>query len=270
LVTITNVVTVVVTNYVTVTVTNAPIVAKVSEQPGAKPAEKAGAKPAPPAPPKNPWSGSMAVGVTITRGNSSTTLATFSGQGDRKTKEDEVLLGLDAAYGEASGVKNTEQIHGFGQYNRKATDGFYWGARLDGLNDQIAEINYRLTLAPLGGYHIIDRTNTSLSVELGPGYVYQDQNDNGTNRTQSYATLRGAERFEHKFDAKARIWQTFEIDPQVDDFNNYYVNAEVGAEAALTKRTSLRLVLDDTYYNIPATDRKKNDLKLVGSVAYKF
>jgi hypothetical protein len=32
----------------------------------------------------------------------------------------------------------------------------------------------------------------------------------------------------------------------------------------------LRVYLDDTYNNVPAPGRKKNDLKLVAAVAYKF
>jgi putative salt-induced outer membrane protein YdiY len=68
------------------------------------------------------------------------------------------------------------------------------------------------------------------------------------------------------------LWETAEILPQVDDFNNYIVNFEIGVEADLnsSKKLALRVYLDDTYNNVPAAGRKKNDLKLVAAVAYKF
>ncbi len=214
----------------------------------------------------SPWTTSAAAGLTLTRGNSKTLLATANLGSERKTADDQVLLGADATYGETSGVKNSESLHGFGQYNRQATTDFYYGLRLDALHDAIADVNYRLTLAPLVGYYLIKQTNTTLTVEAGPAFVYHEQG----HITKGYATLRLGERFEHKFTATTRLWQTFEILPQVDKFDNYYINAEIGVESALTKHVSMRTYLQDTYYNIPAAGREKNDIKLVAAIAYKF
>ena len=58
--------------------------------------------------------------------------------------------------------------------------------------------------------------------------------------------------------------------PQVDRPDNFLVNTEVGAEAALTKRLSLRTVVQDNFANDPAPGRKDNDVKLVSGLAYKF
>jgi hypothetical protein len=71
---------------------------------------------------------------------------------------------------------------------------------------------------------------------------------------------------------RSRLWQTVELLPQVDDFNNYIVNAEIGIEADLSqnKRFSLRSFLQDTYNNVPAVGRERNDAKLVTAIACKF
>jgi len=71
---------------------------------------------------------------------------------------------------------------------------------------------------------------------------------------------------------RARVWQTAEFLPQVDDLNNYIINAEVGIEADLntTGKLALRAYLQDTYNNVPAKGREKNDAKLVAAIAYKF
>ena len=59
---------------------------------------------------------------------------------------------------------------------------------------------------------------------------------------------------------------------------NYIVNFELGAEAPLSKKLSLRAVLSDTYDNQPAEvtgaagtkTRLKNDVKITAGLAYKF
>ncbi|GEM_PF-311985 len=221
----------------------------------------------PPPPPVRPkWESSAAIGLTLTRGNSKTELFTGNLLTQKKTPQEEWLFGADAAYGRDHDIKNTETLHGFGQYNNLFDGRFYWGIRLDGMHDAIAAIHYRVTLAPLAGYFLIKQKNTTLAVEAGPALVYQKQGE----VTRGYMSLRGAERFEHKFTPRTRLWETFEILPQVDNFNYYVINAEIGLEATVTARTSLRTYLQDTYYSIPAPGREKNDVKLVSAIAYKF
>ena len=220
----------------------------------------------PVAPATPPWTGSAAAGLTFTRGNSRTLLATVNLEAQHKWDLNELLLGADGTYGKSSGVKNAESIDGKAQYNRLLTERLYYGAKVDALSDAIASINYRLSISPLAGYYLIKGTNDTLAVEAGPGFVVQKLGAT----TRGYATLRLGERFEHKFSATAKLWQNFEIIPQVDKFNNYYVNAEIGIESAISKDWSLRSYIQDTYYNIPAPGRLKNDIKLVTGIAYKF
>ena len=85
-----------------------------------------------------------------------------------------------------------------------------------------------------------------------------------------YWTLRFAERFEHKLSKAARVWQSLEYLPQVDDFGNYVLNAELGLEAALTEKLSLATFVQDTYRSEPAPGREENDLKWVTGVKYRF
>src|ERR1017187_9033978 len=85
------------------------------------------------------WQSSAAAGVTITRGNSSTLLATLGAVTGKKWDDNEISLGIDGAYGTSkiSGVSQTTaaQIHGFAQYNRLFTEKFYGYLRVEGLND---------------------------------------------------------------------------------------------------------------------------------------
>jgi putative salt-induced outer membrane protein len=217
-------------------------------------------------PPKYPWVSSAAIGLTLTRGNSDSILTSASVGTQRKTPDNEYIFGADASYGKNDGVENSETLHGIAQYNRLFSERWYGYVHLEGLHDGIADLKYRFTLSPGAGYYFVKETNTTLAGEAGPAIVFERL---GTNDS-TYATLRLAERFEHKFNDRARMWQSVEFLPQIDQTDNYLVNAEIGIEASITKRLSLRAVLQDNFVNIPAAGRKSNDLKLISGLAYKF
>lgn len=215
---------------------------------------------------KSDWETSAAVGFTLTSGNSDTLLLTGNMLGVRKWDRNELNLGADGAYGETEDVKNAESLHGFAQYNRLFTERFFGYLRLDALHDAIADVEYRVGFSPGVGYYFIKNDKTNLRGEVGPGFIYEKQGDDET----GYFTLRLAERFEHKFNERVKLWQSLEVIPQVDDFDNYLVNAEIGVDASLTAQLSLVTYLQDTYDHDPAPDREKNDLKLVTAIKYKF
>lgn len=223
----------------------------------AKPAEE---------PKKTAWETSAAIGATLTRGNSKTLLVTGNILSEKKWTQNELRLGADAQYGEDHDVKNAESIHGFGQYNRLFTDRFFGYFRLDALHDAVADVEYRLTLSPGVGYYFVKNDTTTLSGEFGPGYIYEKLG----NSTHSYPTLRIAERLEHKINERVKLWESIEFLPQVDKFENYIINAEVGVDTSLTKKLFLSVFATDTYHSEPAPGREKNDLKLVTALKYKF
>jgi putative salt-induced outer membrane protein len=212
------------------------------------------------------WESAVTFGVTLTSGNSDTLLATSTFATHRNNPTNEWMFGADASYGENNAVKSAEILHGFGQYNHLFTERWFGYLRADGLHDGISDVRYRVTLSPGAGYYFIKTKATFLAGEAGPGVVFEKLD--GENKT--YLTPRLAERFEHKMDDHTRIWQNLEFLPQADKPDNFLVNAEVGVEAALTKKLSLRTVVDDTYANIPAPGRKNNDVKLISGLAYKF
>lgn len=220
------------------------------------------------------WESSAAAGLTLTRGNSETLLGTVDVVTGKKWDHNELSLGADGAYAQSKtdGKDHTtaNSVHGFAQYNRLVNDRFYGYGRIEALHDEVADITYRFTFSPGVGYYFIKETRMDLSGEVGPGFIYE-KTGSGTNVTeQTYATLRVGEKFNYKLSEHARIWQKAEFLPQVDDFNNYIINSELGIEADLTKSFSLRSFVQDSFDNQPAPGRKQNDLKWVTAVAYKF
>lgn len=216
---------------------------------------------------KYPWKSSVTAGLTLTEGNSDTVLLTMKFLTDKKDPVNEYNFDVDGAYGENDSVKSAETLHGFAQWNHLFSEKFYGYLRVEGLHDGIADVQYRVTTGPGVGYYLIKDTQTTLSTELGGSSVLQKLGD----VTSDYETLRLAESFEHKFKTYgARVWENAELLPQVDDFNNYLINSEIGIEAALGKDLSLQAYVDDNFNSQPAIGLKKNDVKLVSGISYKF
>ncbi|MGA2280843.1 MAG: DUF481 domain-containing protein [Verrucomicrobiota bacterium] len=215
---------------------------------------------------KPAWESSVSAGLSLTKGNSDTLLTTAAFKTRTKTPASEFMFGVDGSYGENNSIKNNEMLHGVGQYNHLFSNRFYGYLNAEGLHDGIADLQYRFTLSPGAGYYFIKETNTTLAGEVGPGLIFQRLGGVDT----TYASLRLAERFEHKFNNNARVWQKVEFLPQVNKPDNFLVNAEIGAEAALTKTFSLQVTLQDNFVNQPAPGRKDNDVKLISSLVYKF
>lgn len=231
----------------------------------------------------NRWDSSAAFGLTLTRGNSETLLSTLSLKAVRKATNSEVLLGATGSYGETTtektivlpdGTRREDEetrttaanVAAYGQFNYLFTDRIFGGGRVDFVHDAIADLKYRFTVSPLVGYYLIKNPKAKFSMEVGPSGVFERQ---GRENNQ-YAALRVGDRFEYRFTPKSRVWQSFDWIPQVDRFRNYLLVAEIGGEAAFNDRFSLRAVLQDTYDNEPANNRKPNDIKLITSVVYKF
>ena len=249
--TVTNVVTVVVTNFVTVTnvVAAVPAVA-----------------PAAAAPAKNPWQSSVSAGLTLTRGNSQSMLFSADYLTAKKTPFNEYSLGLAVAYGNQNEQETVNNYKAFSQWNHLFSDRFFGYVRGDALRDVIADLDYRFTIGPGLGYYLIKATNTTLAAEAG----VTEEFENLGGKNDAFTTARLGERFEHKFNDRARLWQTAELLPQVDKLENYVVNFQIGVEAGISKSFSLKTYLDDSYQNRPASGRLKNDAKIVSGVSYKF
>jgi hypothetical protein len=87
----------------------------------------------------------------------------------------------------------------------------------------------------------------------------------------TYATMRLAEKFEHKFNHNAaRIWENVEFLPQLDVPGDYLINSEIGVSSSIYKNLDLQIYLDDNFNSQPAAGYRRNDIKLVSGVTYKF
>ncbi len=229
--------------------------------------------------PEQTWESDVALGFNLTTGNSDTALFTLQYKAKREWEKDIWSLGAHGSYGEDDGTKNNERAGAHADYQHLISEHTYGGANLTLLHDAIANLEFHANLGPVVGHYFIKNDTTSLSGEIGPSFIVEkldvDQPgvpapNNVNSEWKNYFALRAGEKFEHQLSETAKIWQSLEFLPQIDDFGNFIILAEIGAEAALNSQMSLRVVVSDRYDNDVASGTKKNDLSLVSSLVYRF
>jgi putative salt-induced outer membrane protein YdiY len=217
------------------------------------------------------WHGDVAFGLSLARGNANTFLMNASASAENVWEQNDLKLGAEGQYGlnnwgQTNQTRSTEAVHGFTEYKRLFTDRFYGSVRIDGFHDDIASVQYRVIVGPAAGYYFIKSAASQLNLEVGPSFIYERVG----HEDKGYVTLRVSEHAEHAFSKAAKVWEHVDWLPQVDDFSNYLLNSEVGAEAALNSRFSLRVVAGDSFNSKPAAGRKENDITLISSLVYRY
>lgn len=221
--------------------------------------------------PTNTWHGDVAFGVSLARGNANTFLGNASATADHVWNQNELKLGVDGQYGlndfgRTNETRSSEAVHGVADYKHLFTERFYGDARVDGFHDDVSEIRYRVIVGPAAGYYFIKSDATKLTGEVGPSFIAEKQGSD----EKKYFVIRFTERYEHAFSKAAKIWEQVDYLPQVDDTKNYLLNSEIGVEAALNARFSLRVCADDKFNSQPAAGSRENDITLVSSLVYKY
>lgn len=219
----------------------------------------------------------LSLGATLTDGNSETMQANASLVTEGE-KEDlgSVRAGLEANYGETTtkatdeaGVvtestdTTIENARLFAGAKKTISARTYGSVDASVLYDDVAEIDYRAMISPGLGVYLVKTESTSLSVDAGPAYIWEDV----AGVTDDYMAVRFSERIDHAFSKTAKVWQSAEFVPKADDFGDYILNVEVGAEAAMNSRMNLRLVLQNKHDSTPGAGLEENDLVLIGGVS---
>lgn len=212
------------------------------------------------------WEKSLSLGFNMTSGNTDTTLLNLGGKAHKEKDAD--IWDFSAAYsfGEddnsvnAKGDNTTKNDFRAGaRWDHLLNDRLYAGLGTSFLYDEISDIDYRVSVDPGLGYYFLKDNTYKLRAEVGPSYVFEKQGG----QSNDYLAPRIGERFEWAITCTSKIFQSAEFIWDIDDSDNYIINAEVGAEAALSTKLALVLLVRESYDNVPAAGREKEDLAVI-------
>ena len=220
------------------------------------------------------WHGNVALGLSLANGNSSAYAVNAGAALDKEWKKDEWHFAVNGQYSVSNPDRNDQDItaenaHGVVNYRHLFNDRFYAYGGEEVVHDDVADVTYRFITSPGLGYYLVKEPTNRLRLEGGPSWIYE-RLSGADPKHNNYIAARVAERGEHDFNKNAKCWEQVEYLAKVDDWGNYLLNAEVGAEALINSVFSLRLVARDQYNSEPPVGSKSNDITVVGALVYKF
>lgn len=212
------------------------------------------------------WEQSFDFGATVSKGNSDSVLVSAGYAGTKKTTQDEYGINALYTYGEEDSDVSLDEFLGTANWNRLLDDRRYLGLRGDFRADRLADIDYRAIGTALAGYYLVKNDTTYYTVEAGLGYTTEQVGG----LTDDYLTAYVGQKFEHKFNDKTRVYETFSITAPVDTIDDYSIVFELGLETFLSDSLALKVLIQDKFDAEPAAGLDGNDFKLVTAISYKF
>lgn len=210
----------------------------------------------------------LSLGANLTDGNSETLTANAAWLSEgEKDQLGSVRLGLEGNYGETTtddvDEVTVENAKAFANAKKTLSEKAFVYTDASVTYDDIAAVDYRAILSIGPGVYLMKDDRASLFVEAGPAYVWEDVGG----VSDDYLSLRVAQRYDRALSETAKVWQSLEYIPEVDEFDSYLLNTEIGIEAAVNARLSLRLVAQSKYNSTPAEGFEKNDLSLIAGLS---
>ena len=215
---------------------------------------------------KNGWISTAALGFSMSQGNSDRFGLNLAWNSLYRHGENELLFDLGYNFSEDSGATSSDRVASRVQYNCFFDGPFYLGASIGFLRDQPAAIDFRVAPAVIAGYSLIKSDATSLALEAGPSYTFEESGGVNSN----YISMTAAERFSHQFNERFSFSQSLVYTSELTDFSNFNLVASAELDTKLSGRLIWRLGVNYLYESLPASGRQHHDTLVSSSIAVRF
>jgi putative salt-induced outer membrane protein YdiY len=245
--------------------------------PATAPATTSVASTAPVAPPAKPpvkrWSGSVVAGLAVARGNTNSEGWKITADATRKGDNNTLTLSGGYAYEQqkdrATGTRNTTVDNWFGQarLEHNLTERFYDYALVRVEQDNVANLQLRVSPGVGAGYRWILKPNEHFNTEAGVSWVYEQYTSGGNN---DHVALRLAYHYDRKLNDKVSLVHNVEYLPNVADWGDYNLNADVGLRAMLVGTLFAEFKVVWQRDSTPAPGALEDDLRYTVGMGFNF
>lgn len=229
------------------------------------------------------WHGSVNVAFQSARGNTYENSGTVLANLNRRWEKDRVGVNFGYYYSE-TGVSKEDKEKSTDRWELEGQHDHFWGVKFYSYEnakyeqDDIAGLDYRLRLGFGGGYQWLDGFESDLTgkwsfnQEVGTAWIKNSYVEQDPSADDSYATLRYAHHLKYfpKWNADIEGFHNLEFLPQVDDWENYLIKADVGFSTKIVMDFDLLCKIEWDYNSMPSVGRKSSDIRYIVGLGYKW
>lgn len=220
------------------------------------------------------WTGSLAIGATLSSGNTNKRTATSTANAELRGEEDRWKL---AGYWNYADQKNpttsdyelTERkLGGSAQYDYFLSPKLFAYAAVSGQYDATADLDLRRTVGVGLGYQVKEEERLKWAVELGVAHVDEAFEDSASDA--DYVSARGASDLFWQFHDDWTFTQRVEVFPSLEDSDDVFGRADNRLRATLTATMFAQLQYVFEYDNTPAEDKDRDDHLVALTLGWTF
>jgi putative salt-induced outer membrane protein YdiY len=224
-------------------------------------------------PPPVKWTGSIAAGALLTRGNTHTDNVSVTMDAMRRAETDRITLRAGYLFGQQEDTETGDRIttidnwFAFAKYDYFLSRQLYlYGSeRLE--RDRIALLDLRSTTSVGLGYQWWESAKSNFSTEIGGAWVYEDYRNADSD---DHFAARLAYHYDRRLNERVGLFHNLEYLPNVEDFKDFNLNADLGIRADLTGTLFTEFKVEWKYDETPAPGAERDDLRFIVGVGWRF
>jgi putative salt-induced outer membrane protein YdiY len=213
------------------------------------------------------WSGSLDVGYSVKRGNSTEDDFYIRGRllYERKPLTNETTAQFNYATSKDETTEDRADVQN--QLNYTVNTSIFVYHDLTVGYDNVRSLDYFIdTSAGVGKEFLLDYPS-QLKIRTGPSYRHEAR-ANGTNEDELFVLI--GESFKTQLNESMSLRQGLELYPSITDSGEYRQEAFVELKIDLTGNWALKLYGEQVYDSDPVPGTEKEDLRFVSTLGYSF
>ena len=221
----------------------------------------------PPPPPPIKWTGGVAAGGNLQKGNTDRASGFVTVEAGRRTEKDRMKFRYLFNYGEEEREVTTRNHYGEAKYDYFFTKKFFGYVGMELYNDKFKDTKLRTFVGPGVGYQAWDDPVKSLLFEAGLSYFNLDRYEGDD---QSGLTARLGWDFRYNILKWLIFTDGFQFYPTIGEGGDYFFRNEAALSIPLSAHWSLKFANIIDYNSAPTPGFKKTDVQYIGALQFSF
>lgn len=219
--------------------------------------------------PRFKFTGQINAGFERDRGNTDEDDYHLDAETRLRWPDDRLTFSFDGDLEKSNNKKTKQEADLIGRYDHFLTEKWYLTSGLMFEHDKFADLDLRTTIGVGPGHQFLETDRTNLSVELGPGYVWENFDDS---EDQDYAVGLWGLRFDHYLFEKWKLqaFHNHRFTLSLEDSDDYIFKSKTGLRVPIIDNLQATLQFNFDRDNAPADDSKKNDFETLVTGGYTW